>query len=167
MPLDTTIWQKGYVILQHNIFVYCDQGSIIQATDTSVAYFNCNAAHTISFTAVQPIKGIAIDGFVRKAFSATCEPGEMSYTSDPDYDWEASPVMVIRNINANDVEIHCDKQLRIYQARLFFKDNPDPIVGEQGLESVHKTPKAKKVIRDGQLYILRGNQIYNALGTQL
>ena len=168
MPLDTTIWQKSYVILQHNIFVYCDQGSIIQATDTSVAYFNCNAAHTISFTAVQPIKGIEIDGFVRKAFSASCEPGEMSYTSDPDYDWEAYPVMVIRNINANDVEIHCDKQLRIYQARLFFKDNPSPIVGgEEGIESVQKTPKAKKIIRDGQLYILRGDQLFNALGTKL
>ena len=169
-PLDTTIWKTSYVILQHNIFVYCDQGSIVQATDTSVAYFNCNAGHTISFTAVQPIKGIEIDGFVRKGFTATCDTGEMSYTSDPDYDWEASPVMVIRNINANDVEISCDKQIRCYQVRIYFQNNPDPIVGDdEGIDQIFKSSNSQtvKFIKDGQLYILRGDQLFNALGTKL
>lgn len=165
VPKDTTIWSHPYAMIQHNIFVYCDQGSIIQKTDTSVAYFNCNAGHTLSFTAVWPIKAVVIDGYLRKGFSAGCSSGTMTTKSNPDYDVEDEEVMIIRDIDNKDIEIYCDKQIRCYQAHLYFKGNPGE--NTEGFESVQQAPKAKKVIRDGQLYILRGNQLYNALGTQL
>lgn len=124
---DTQFFKNEYAFISNNILVHCSQGSIIKATDTTYAYFNCNAESSLTFTATKPIKGISIDGFVRKDFNATCAPGEIQYLTDPDQDMEGWPALVIRNIDSTSVTISCPKQLRVYSLKVYFQENPDPI----------------------------------------
>lgn len=175
---DTTIRKKEYAFIRNNILVHCEQGSILKAEadsnpdddedDSHPAYFNCNADYHITFTATQNIKGIAIDGFVRKAFNATCDHGSITYLTDPDKDEEGAPALVIQDINAKSVTLTCPKQIRCYQLRVYFVENPDPIDMGQGIESVqHSAIRVQKVLRDGQIVIIRDTKQYNVLGTQL
>lgn len=171
---DTQIFKKEYAFIDNNILVHCSLGSIVFANvDTTegdtieAAYFGCQADQKLTITATQPIQGIAINGNVRKAFTATCSAGDIFYCNDPDVEIAADPVLVVRNINSKTVTVNCIKNLSCYGLRVYFAGNPDPVCVEEGMESVPQTTKAKKVIRDGQLYILRGNQLYNALGTKL
>lgn len=174
---DTVIAKKEYAFIDNNILVHCTQGSIIKATDTTFAYFNCNANYEITFTATENIKGIAIDGFVRKAFNATCDHGSITYLTNPDSDEEGSPALVIQNVNAKSVTLSCPKQLRCYELRVYFKENPEAIDmgGEepeepenQAIDNVQNNDvQSTKVLRDGQLIIFRGDKEYNAQGIQL
>ena len=174
---DTVITKKEYAFIDNNILVHCTQGSIIKATDTTFAYFNCNANYEITFTATENIKGIAIDGFVRKAFNATCDHGSITYLTNPDSDEEGSPALVIQNVNVKSVTLSCPKQLRCYELRVYFKENPEAIDmgGEepeepenQAIDNVQNNDvPSTKVLRDGQLIILCGDKEYNSLGTQL
>ena len=170
---DTQIFKKEYAFIDNNILVHCSLGSIVFANvDTEgdtieAAYFGCQADQKLTITATQAIQGIAINGNVRKSFTATCTSGDISYCNDPDIEIAADPVLVVRNINSKTVTINCNKNLSCYGLRVYFAENPNPACVESGIESVQKTPKAKKIIRDGQLYILRGDQLYNALGTKL
>lgn len=134
---DTTIIKKEYAFIDNNILVHCSLGSILKAEadsnpddeedDSHPAYFNCNANYEITFTATQPIKGIAIDGFVRKDFDASCDHGEIQYLTDEDKDMEGWPALVIMDINATSVTLSCPKQIRCYELRVYFQENPDPI----------------------------------------
>lgn len=126
-PKDTTVLKAEYAFIDNNILVHCDMGSIVKGTDTTSAYFNCNANYQITFTATQPIKGIAIDGFVRKDFDASCDHGEIQYLTDEDKDMEGWPALVIMDINATSVTLSCPKQIRCYELRVYFQENPDPI----------------------------------------
>lgn len=163
---DTQIFKKEFAFIDNNILVHCDMGTIRKATDTTLAYFNCNAGYTMTFTASQPIKGVAIDGFVRKDFEATCDHGTLQYLTDPDFDEEGWPALVILDVNNTSVTLSCpEHQFRCYGVKVYFQENPDPLY--EGIETVQPAPKAKKIIRDGQLYIQRGNKLFNALGTQL
>lgn len=124
---DTTIEKKEYAFIDHNILVHCDMGSIIKATDTTEAYFNCNAGYSITFTAVQPIQGLEIDGYVRKNFSASCDAGQLWYMTNEDFELEGWPVLTISGIDATSVTLTCPKQIRCYSVRLFFEE-------EQGID---------------------------------
>ena len=189
-PKDTTIFKKEYAFIENNILVHCDSGSIIKATDTTFAYFNCPVGSKLTFTATQNIKGIAIDGFVRKAFDGiTCETGSVTYLTDPDADEEGFPAIVIQDVNAKSVTLSCPKQFRCYELRVYFKENPEAIdMGgeepkdpedpeepedpenpeDQAIDNVQNNDvPSTKVLRDGQLIILRGDKEYNSLGTQL
>lgn len=177
-PKDTTIFKKEYAFIENNILVHCDSGSIIKATDTTFAYFNCLVGSKLTFTATQNIKGIAIDGFVRKAFDGiTCETGSVTYLTDPDADEEGFPAIVIQDVNAKGVTLSCPKQFRCYELRVYFKENPEAIDmgGEepeepenQAIDNVQNNDvQSTKVLRDGQLIILRGDKAYNAQGIQL
>ncbi len=119
---DTTVEKKEYAFIDHNILVHCDMGSIIKATDTTEAYFNCNAGYTITFTAVRPIRSLAIDGYVRKNFSATSDAGELWYMTNEDIELEGWPVLTITDLNATSVTLSCPKQIRCYSVRLFFEE---------------------------------------------
>ena len=175
---DTTIIKKEYAFIRNNILVHCEQGSILKAEadsnpdddedDSHPAYFNCNADYHITFTATQDIKGIAIDGYVRKAFDASCDHGTITYFTDPDFEGEGAPVIVIQNVDNKSVSIFCPKQFRCYQLRVYFVENPDAIDMGQGVESVqHSAISVQKVLRDGQLIIIRDTKQYSVLGTQL
>ena len=167
LPQDTTVLKKEYAFIDHNILVYCTQGSIIKATDTTDAYFNCNAGYTLTFTATQPIKGVEIDGYVRKAFNATCEPGTIQFLTDPDFEMEGWPALVIMDIDAKSVTLNCPKQFRCYQLRVFFQGNPDPLFPSEGIENIENPNQAVKIFRDGQLLILKNGRTFNTLGTEI
>lgn len=157
---DTQFFKNEYAFVDNNILVHCSQGSIIKATDSTEAYFNCNADNQLRFTATQAIKGIAITGYVRKAFSATCDKGTIEYLSDADSDIDNERVLIIRDIHDKSVTITCDKQIRCYEVKVYFNDNPALTDDEQGIESVETPAKAEKFIREGILYIRKGEKTY-------
>ena len=171
LPQDTTILKKEYAFIDNNILVHCSQGSIVKEDlltegKEHPAYFNCNANYQITFTATQDIKGIAIDGFGRKDFNTTCDHGTIQFYTDEDYDVEAYPVLVIMNVNAKSVTLSCPKQIRCYELHVYFKGNPDPLY--TGLESTLPSEfNIQKVLRDGQLIIIREGKEYTAQGTAL
>lgn len=176
-PKDTTIIKKEYAFIDNNILVHCSLGSILKAEeDTDAredvdnshpAYFNCNADYQLTFSATQPIKGIAIDGFVRKAFDATCDHGTIQFLTDPDMDMEGWPALVIMDINATSVTLDCPKQLRCYGVHVYFQDNPDPLYEQEGLETIHSHSTVTKMLRDGQLVIIKDKKQFTVNGTEV
>ncbi len=165
---DTTILKKEYAFIEHNILVHCDLGSIIKATDTTFAYFNCNQDNTITFTASQNIKGIAISGYVRKAFNATCDHGTITFLTNPDYEMEGWPALVITDVNNKSVTLSCPKQFRCYELKVYFKENPAPIPMSSILpKQDEKSRQTIKTLRDGQFLILHNGQLFNAVGQQV
>lgn len=169
LPKDTTIWQAEYAFIHNNILTHCSQGSIIKETDTTYAYFNCNANYSITFTASQNIKGIAISGFVRKAFNATCDHGNLTFLTDEDFDMEGWPALVITDINSKDVTLYCPKQFRCYELKVYFKENPDPIGTETYIRPTtsHQEQTPNKILINGQLYIQKDGHTYSAQGQQI
>jgi hypothetical protein len=134
LPPAQTVSKAAYEFEQDGITVSCTQGAIYPATHewntSGVDYFGCNAGQTITFSAETPIKGLVVNGWVKKSFSATTTSGEIEYLS-PDLDDQAgNPVIVIRNIDAQSVSISCEKQLRCYSVVVYFDENPtDSIAG--------------------------------------
>lgn len=168
LPKDTTIWKEEYAFIDNNVHVYCNQGSIVKATDTTFAYFNCNADYSLTFTATQPIIGLEIDGYVRKAFNASCDHGTIQYLTDPDMEMEGWPAMVIMDINNTNVTLSCPKQLRCYSVRLYFKENPAPLFPLEGFSEIDDGKRKQgKILRNGQLLILHNNAVYNTQGIRI
>lgn len=170
---DTVIPKNEYAFIYNNILVHCDRGSILKEStkesDPHPAYFNCNANYSITFTASQNIKGIAISGFVRKAFNATCDHGNLTFLTDEDFDMEGWPALVITDINSKDVTLYCPKQFRCYELKVYFKENPDPIGTETNIRPTTTDPKrtSNKILVNGQLYIQRDGHTYSAQGQQI
>ena len=130
--------KKEYAFIESNIRVHCTQGAIIDTASTP--FFNCNAGYAISFEATQPIKGLVINGAVRKLFSATSDQGSMAYIMPDEYypeDYqECASAVVITDIDAKKVTISCEKQLRCYSVWVYFDANPEQSVEdcEEGTE---------------------------------
>jgi hypothetical protein len=162
---DTQIFKQELAFIDNNILVHCDLGSIVEATDTTFAYFNCNAEHTITFTATQPMKGVSIDGYVRKAFNATCDHGTLQFLTDPDFEMEGWPALVILDIDNTSVTLTCPKQFRCYGAQFYFQENPDPLF--EGIEQTQSTTPAAKMLLDGQLYIIKNGRTFTASGAEV
>lgn len=165
---DTQIFQKEYAFIDGNILVHCTLGSIVEEGDEEDAYFGCQAGQQLTFTATQNIKGIAIDGNVRKSFSATCNKGTISYLSDENVEVAEDPVLIICDINAKSVTISCDKNLSCYGVEVYFEENPYPLEeDEEGLEDTKASVRTMKMLHEGQLFIVRGEKTYNVLGAEL
>ena len=167
---NTQFFHKEYAFIDGNILVHCGEGSIVKATDDEDAYFGVMENQKITFTANQVIKGIAIHGNVRKKFSASCDHGLISYLTDEDVEMAGDPVLVVRNIDNMSVTITCNKNLSCYGVRVYFQENPDPldnetIEPETGVEHTHTDLKANKILRDGQLLIIRDGKTCNIVGT--
>ena len=176
-PKDTVIWKEEFAFISNNILVHCTQGSIVKAEadpdpedekeEGHPAYFSCNAGYDLTFTATQPIKGITIDGSVRKLFEATSDKGTIQYIDNPDADEEAWPAVVIMDINATSVTMTCPKNIHCYAVHVYFEANPEPLFPLESLEQAYPTVQATKILRDGQLYIRRDQKTYNAQGAQV
>ena len=152
-PPDTTILKKEYAFIKNNILVHCDMGSIEKE---------------YTFTASEAINGIAISGYVRKAFNATCDHGKITFMTDPDMEMEAWPAIVITDVENKSVTLSCPKQFRCYELKVYFKDNPEPIWMSAGdVRDNEKSRHAIKLLRNGQILIKRDGQLYNAVGQQL
>ena len=121
----TTVQGDAYSFIYNNIEVACTKGAV---TDS---YFSAHAGFDMTFTATRPIKGIVINGFVKKGFEATSTSGKISYLT-PDEDTTADPVVVLTDVNANTVTISCVKQLRCYNVEVYFDENPEATVSGDG-----------------------------------
>ena len=119
---EISVNKQEYRFVQENVEVHCNMGSIVHA-DTITDYFGCNANYKLTFTATQEIKGLRINGWVRKNFTADVDHGEIEYIS-PEDDLEAEPVIVVRDIDFQQVTIRCNNQLRCYEVELYFEENP-------------------------------------------
>ena len=116
-----TVQGAEYTFIDNNIEVSCTKGAI---TDS---YFSAHAGFAMTFTATKNIKGIVINGFVKKDFTATADHGKISYLT-PSEDKEANPVVVITDVNSKSVTIDCVKQLRCYNVEVYFDENPEATV---------------------------------------
>lgn len=125
-PKDTTILKQEYAFIDNNILVHCTQGSIIKATDTTSAYFNCNVNYSLTFETTKPMKGLVIAGMVRRQFDASVNKGHIEYCSpgELEEDYEGNPVVIITDIDSTAVTISCPKQVRCYAVRVYFEANP-------------------------------------------
>lgn len=118
----TTVQGDAYSFISNNVLVSCTKGAI---TDS---YFSAHAGFDLTFTATRPIKGIVIDGMVKKGFEATVNHGKISYLTPEDADTDANPCVVISDIDAESVTISCVKQLRCYSVEVYFDENPQATV---------------------------------------
>lgn len=117
----TTVQGQKYTFILSNIQVDCTTGAV------NADYFSAHAGNSLTFTATKPIKGIVINGMVKKGFEATVDHGKVSYLT-PDADTEADPVVVITDINSTSVTLSCVKQLRCFTVEIYFDANPDASV---------------------------------------
>lgn len=129
----TVIWPTGevgsnapYSFVQNNIKVSTTIGG------QSDQYFGCNAGQQITFTAAQPIKAIAITGYVKQGFEASCDHGDIMYVDASEDAVEATPVLAILDVDSKSVTISCVKQLRCYVVQVYFEENPDIEGGGEG-----------------------------------
>ena len=80
---------------------------------------------------------------------------------------EGWPALVILDIDTTNVTLSCPKQFRCYGARVYFQENPDPLYPMEGIEHTGTAVQAAKILRDGQLIILRGEKTYTASGIEI
>ena len=117
-----TVQGDAYSFVENNVRVSSTNGAITES------YFSVHAGYDLTFTAAKPIKGIVINGFVKKDYEATVDHGTISYLS-PSTDTSADPVVVITDIDATSVTISNVKQLRCYSVEIYFSRNPEATVG--------------------------------------
>ena len=158
---DTTIFGKEYAFICNNILVHCSEGSIVRALGEEDAYFGCRENQQLTFTATQPMARIEINGNVRKLFSASSDKGVIWYASDPEQETAADPVLKVSEINAKEVTINCDKNLSCYGIRVYFED------ATEAVERTSALPSAVKIVRNGQLLILRNDRVYTVNGSEV
>jgi len=108
-----------YSFICNNVKVIANLGT---KTDT---YFGANAGTTLTFVTTRNMKAIVVDGFVRKAFTATASSGTIAYKSSSSVDLEEEEVLAVTDIDANVLTLYCDKQLRCNEVRIYFDENPD------------------------------------------
>ena len=131
---DTTIVKQSFTIETQGITISTTNGSIYPAEHSFNNFGRdciiCYAGASISFSASQDIKGLAINGNTKKNFSATCDHGTIDYLSDAYEDAEGEPVLTISDIDAQSVTIACVNQLRCFSIEVYFTQNPGGTQGE-------------------------------------
>lgn len=131
---DTTIVKQAFTLEVQGITISTTNGSVYPAEHEYNNFDRdciiCYAGASISFSAGQDIKGLAINGNVKKNFSASCDNGTMDYLSDSDEDAEGEPVLTISDIDAPSVTITCNNQLRCFSIEVYFTENPGGTQGE-------------------------------------
>lgn len=131
---DTVIDKTAYSLTEEGITISVSYGSAYPAGDRynnlGVTYFACLAGGSMTISAEQDIKGIAINGWVKKNFYATCNKGTIDYLSDDAEDTTGEPVLTISDIDSTSVTISCEKQLRCFSVEVYFLENPGETQGE-------------------------------------
>ncbi len=122
-PSGATSSNSSYSFVQNNIKVETVAGA--QTAD----YFGCNAGSKITFTASKAIKGLIVNGYMKKDFSATCDHGDLAYADASEDAVEGDTILAIFDIDSKSVTISCEKQLRCYSVQFYFVENPDIEVG--------------------------------------
>lgn len=109
----------AYSFISNNVKVTASKGA---RTGT---YFSANADNTMTFTTTRPMKGLVVNGFVKKGFEATTNAGTIVYESSDEEDVTAEEVLAITDIDATSVTISCVKQMRCYSVSIYFEENPE------------------------------------------
>jgi len=131
---DTVVSKKPYTFTDQGITIAVDQGTILPANHEwntiDRTYFAVLANYHMTISAEQPIKGIAINGWVRKNFSAEADHGTLNYLSDDEDDSTGEPVLTISDIDNPSVTLSCGNQLRCFSIEVYFTQNPGELSGE-------------------------------------
>lgn len=131
---DTVIDKTAYSLTEEGITISVSYGSAYPAghsyNNLGVTYFACLAGGSMTISAEQDIKGIAINGWVKKNFYATCNKGTIDYLSDDADDTTGEPVLTISDIDSTSVTISCENQLRCFSVEVYFLENPGETQGE-------------------------------------
>lgn len=139
---DTTIDKADYTIEEQGITIAVSYGSAYPAdhqyNSLDRTYFAVLAGSSMTITATDTIKGIAINGWIKKQFTASCDHGALSYLSDDEEDTTGEPVLTISDINNDSVTISCDKQLRCFSIEIYFSENPD-VPQEEAMDTIRLT----------------------------
>lgn len=131
---EITVDKTSYSFTENGISVSVTYGSAYPAehdwNNLGITYFACLASGAITFSTDRDMKGLAINGWVRKNFSASCDHGTIDYLSDAEDDAVGEPVLTICDINAPSVTIQCSNQLRCFSVEVYFSQNPGGVQGE-------------------------------------
>ena len=126
---DTTIDKTAYTLSDQGITIAVSYGSAYPAdhayNNIDVTYFGVLANGSMTISAGENIRGIAVNGWAKQNFSASCDYGNIDYISDDAADAVGEPVLTISDINHTSVTISCDKQLRCFSIEVYFSENPD------------------------------------------
>ena len=114
-----------YEFVEDNILVSCTKGAV------NSQYFSVHAGNSITFTATQPMKALAVTGYIKANFTATSTAGEIEYLESEE-ETEGEPVLIINDINATTVTISCVKQLRCYYVEVYFDEDAEVELDEDG-----------------------------------
>ena len=132
--VDTVINKTAYTIQSQGVTISVSYGSAYPAThewnNLGQTYFACLAGGSMTISSADSIKGIAINGWVKKNFSADSDYGTIDYMSDEYDDTTGEPVLTISDINNDSVTISCVNQLRCFSVEVYFTENPGEISGE-------------------------------------
>ena len=131
---DTVINKTAYTLSEQGVTIAVSYGSAYPGTHSynniGTTYFACLAGGNMTISSEQNIKGIAINGWVKKNFSASCDHGDIDYLSDENEDTTGEPVLTISDIDNPSVTISCDNQLRCFSVEVYFTENPGSLQGE-------------------------------------
>ena len=165
---DTVISKMAYTIAEQGITISVSNGTVLPAghewNPIDRTYFAVLAGYQMTISAEQAIKGIAINGWIRKNFSASANCGTLNYLDASIEDTEGEPVLTISDIDTTSVTLTCVNQIRCFSLEVYFTQNPE----EQGIEqNVHASSSSRKYIKDGVLLIEKNGKTYTLLGTEM
>ena len=139
---DTTIDKTAYTLAEQGITISVTNGSAYPADHQYNAldrtYFSVLAGYEMTISAETNIKGIAINGWIKKQFTASCDHGLINYIPDDYDDVTGEPVLTISDINSPSVTISCVKQLRCFSIEIYFSENPD-VPQEEAMDTIRLT----------------------------
>ena len=131
---DTVITKTAYTFTLQGITISVSNGSAYPAghswNNLDSTYFACLANGSMTISATDTIRGIAINGWVKKNFNASADRGVIDYISDEYEDAFGYPVLTITDIDSTAVTIDCANQLRCFSIAVYFGSNPGSVQGE-------------------------------------
>ena len=131
---DTVINKVAYTLQSQGVTISVSYGSAYPGThqwnNLGTTYFAVLAGGSMTISCADTIKGIAINGWVKKNFSADSDYGTIDYLSDEYDDSTGEPVLTVTDIDNDSVTISCDNQLRCFSIEVYFSENPGEISGE-------------------------------------
>ena len=116
---DTLGSKIPYEFIYNNVKVIATRGTKTQY------YFGANADSKLTFVTTRKMKAIVVDGFVRKAFSASASSGTLAYMSSGAVDLDADQILAVTDIDSTILTIQCNAQLRCYRVYVYFESNPE------------------------------------------
>ena len=128
---DTVISKMAYTIAEQGMTINVSNGTILPAdhdwNPIDRTYFAVLAGANMTISAEQAIKGIAINGWIRKNFSASANYGTINYLDASLEDTEGEPVLTISDIDNTSVTITCENQIRCFSLEVYFTQNPEDV----------------------------------------